>query len=82
MVFNLGYDTNLIWDFLLRTKNLTDIYNQMQLEYVIPRDSLQKPFAYSKKIAAIVHIYYEDQVEKIANYCENFKLDTDFYITT
>lgn len=76
------YDTNLIWDFLLRTKNLTDIYNQMQLEYVIPRDSLQKPFAYSKKIAAIVHIYYEDQVEKIANYCENFKLDTDFYITT
>lgn len=76
------YDVNLIWDYILRTKNLTHIYNQLQLEYVVPRDSVEKPFTYSKKIAVILHIYYDDLVEEIANYCENFIPNTDFYITT
>jgi len=76
------YNTDLIWDYLLRTKNLTDIWNQMQLEYVVPRNSVEKPFEYDKRIAVILHIYYEDLVEHIAELCENFILDTDFYITT
>ncbi len=76
------YDVNLIWDYILRTKNLTHIYNQLQLEYVVPKDSVEKPFTYSKKIAVILHIYYDDLVEEIAGYCENFIPDTDFYITT
>lgn len=77
-----AYDVNLIWDFILRTKNITDIYNQLQLEYVIPKNSLERSFHYDKKIAVILHIYYEDQVEIIADYCKNFVENTDFYITT
>ena len=76
------YDAKLIWDFILRTKNLTDIFNQLQLEYVVSKDSVEKSFIYDKKIAVILHIYYKDQVEIIANYCENFISNTDFYITT
>lgn len=76
------YDENLIWDYLLRTKNLTHIYNQLQLEYVIPRDTLEKEFLYKKKVAVILHIYYKDLVEKIADYCLNFIANTDFFITT
>jgi lipopolysaccharide biosynthesis protein len=77
-----NYDTNLIWDYILRTKNLTDIWNQLQLEYVVSKDSVEKPFTYEKKIAVILHIYYKDQVELIADYCNNFIPNTDFYITT
>jgi rhamnosyltransferase len=76
------YDTNLIWDHILRTKNLTDIWNQLQLEYVVSKNSVEKPFNYDKKIAVILHIYYKDQVELIADYCKNFIPNTDFYITT
>lgn len=79
---NTDYDVNMMWDYLLRTKNLTDIYYQMQLEYVVPKNTVEKPFEYSKKCAVIVHIYYIDLVERIADYCMNFTENTDFYITT
>ena len=76
------YDVNLIWDYILRTKNLTHIYNQLQLEYVIPKHSLEKNYVYNKKIAVILHIYYIDCVEELLKYCLNFPVNTDFYITT
>lgn len=76
------YDVNLIWDYILRAKNLTHIYNQLQLEYVIPKNCIEKPFTYDKKIAVILHIYYTDLVNIIADYCKNFPPNTDFYITT
>lgn len=76
------YDTNLIWDYILRTKNLTHIWSQLQLEYVVPKDSIEKSFTYKEKIAVILHIYYDDLVDEIAGYCENFISSTDFYITT
>ena len=79
---NTDYDTGMIWDYLLRTKNLTHIYNQLQLEYVINKDVVEKPYVYSKRIGVILHIYYDDLVENIANYCKNFPDNTDFYITT
>lgn len=76
------YDENLIWDYILRTKNITDIWNQLQLEYIVSKEIVEKPFTYDKKICVILHIYYKDLVEKMANYCENFSGNTDFYITT
>ncbi len=76
------YDANLIWDFLLRTKNLSHIWNQLQLEYVVPRDSVEKPFTYGGKLAVILHVYYTDLVEKMAEYCSHFPENTDYYITT
>ena len=76
------YDVNLIWDYLLRTKNLTHLYNQLQLQYVLPKDCVERPFKYDKKIAVILHIYYEDLVAKMAEYCQNFPPNTDFFVTT
>lgn len=76
------YDVAMIWDYLLRTKNLTDIYYQLQMEYVVPKDTVEKPFTYGKKCAVILHIYYQDQVERLADYCLNFPENTDFYVTT
>ena len=75
------YDINLIWDYILRTKNLTDIFNQLQLEYVLPLHSLERPYSYKKRIAVILHIYYEDLVDNLVDYCLNFPAETDFYVT-
>jgi rhamnosyltransferase len=77
-----NYDANLIWDYILRTKRLSDIYGQLQLEYVVPKDSVEKIFLYDENIAVILHIYYEDCVEICVAYCENFPEKTDFYVTT
>lgn len=76
------YDVNMIWDFILRTKNLTHIWSQLQLEYVISDKVVEENYSYNKKIAVILHIYYTDLVEKMADYCMNFPTNTDFYITT
>lgn len=78
---NTDYDIDFIWKFLLRTKNLTNIYNEFQLEYVVPRDILTIPYHYDKKIAVILHIYYEDLIENMADYCLNFPANTDFYVS-
>lgn len=77
-----GYDTNLIWDYILRAKNLTHIWQQLQLEYVVSRDCVEHPYTYDKPIAVILHIYYEDQVALLADYCINFPPNTKFFITT
>lgn len=75
------YDVNLIWDYILRTKNLRYIWQQLQLEYVVGKNSLDTPYNYSKPIAVILHIYYEDLVERISDYCENFPDRTKFFVT-
>lgn len=76
------YDVNYIWDYILRAKNLTHIWKQLQLEYVVSKTSIEQPYTYDKQIAVILHIYYTDEVERLANYCENFPQKTKFYITT
>lgn len=75
------YDVNLIWDYILRTKNLTNIWQQLQLEYVVSKHCVEKPYTYDKPIAAIIHIYYGDQVQRIAEYCLNFPSKTRFFVT-
>ena len=76
------YDVNMIWDYILRTKNMTHIYNALQLNYIVPKNYVEKAFSYNKRIAVILHIYYTDLVELMADYCLNFPENTDFYITT
>lgn len=76
------YDVNMIWDYILRTKNMTHIYNALQLNYIVPKNYVEKAFSYNKRIAVILHIYYTDLVERMADYCLNFPENTDFYITT
>ena len=77
-----SYDIDLIWDYLLRTKNLTDLYRQLELHYILSEIDPPDNFLISKTIAVFIHLYYEDQLDKIATYCLNFPENTDFYIST
>ena len=83
------YDVNLIWDNLLRTVNMADIKDRMQLNYVLPQRGIL-PLQFSEtpvekplgRIALLLHIYYEDQIEWCYRYAANMPAEADVYVTT
>lgn len=78
---NLDYDMNLIWSNLLRTCNMYDIKNRMQLNYILPLD-ISKTDIKKKKVALIMHLYFEDLIEHSYEYASNIPDYIDVYITT
>lgn len=78
------YDTDMIWDNILRLENLAIIKKNMQFNFILPKyqcepadDVIQK-----SKIALVMHIYYEDQAEVCLQYARSMPEQTDVYITT
>lgn len=79
---NLNYNTNLIWDNILRTSHQADIKKNMQLNYVLPlRFSSNKDYL-NRNIALIMHLYFEDLLEECLQYAKSITPNTDVYITT
>ncbi|MBP2242348.1 rhamnosyltransferase [Cytobacillus eiseniae] len=78
-----SYNVNLIWDNVLRTNNMADIKNALNLNYVLPT-SINKTIELppSKKIALILHIYFEDLIEYCLNYAKSMPVESDIFITT
>lgn len=77
------YDIRMVWENILRTDNLADIKNSMNLSYVLPRDvrnggTINRKF----KIALIMHIYYEDQISYCYRYALSMPAQSDVIITT
>lgn len=80
---NLDYDLNLVWDNLLRIENMADVKNRMHLNYILPRDYiLTTNNENHKKIALMMHIYFEDLVEYCFEYAKSMPTYADVYITT
>lgn len=79
---NTDYDTNLIWDCVLRKFNMADIKKMMHLNYILPKYSLIDNIKINQKIALIVHIYYEDLIDKTFSYIKNMPKTADLIITT
>lgn len=79
---NLEYDTDLIWDNILRTSNQADIKKNMQANYILPLD-FSKPLSnQDKKVALIMHLYFEDLLGECFNYAKSISAESDVYITT
>lgn len=76
------YDLNLIWDNLLRTANMYDIKQRMQLNYVISTVSMTSQIKTDKKIALFMHIYSIELAEMCKNYAEFMPRYADIYLTT
>lgn len=78
------YDVNLIWDNILRTNNQTDIKNAMNLNYILSTSSSKNENQGSskKKIALVMHIYFEDLIDYCLHYAQAMPPETDVYITT
>ena len=75
------YDVNMIWDNLLRTANLWDMKQRMQLEYVLPDKVVEKKVQPAGTALAI-HLYYEDKIDYCYHYAKSMPDNADIYITT
>lgn len=77
------YDVNLIWDNILRLENQADIKKNMQLNYILDTkhgvdisDVLKK-----KKIALVLHFYFEDLADYCLHYAQSMPKEADIYVT-
>ncbi len=78
------FNTDLIWDNILRLENLAVVKRNMQFNYVLPSNQSKdiSDVLQNKKIALVMHIYYEDQAEMCLKYAKSMPKETDVYITT
>ncbi len=76
------YDTDMIWEALLRLYNQADIKKRMQSNYIL---SSRLPAKSGKmgemRVALVLHIYFEDLAEYCMEYAKNMPENADIYIT-
>lgn len=79
-----NYDTNIIWDNILRLHNYADIKNNLHCNYILPSSHsfLTPEENLNQKIALIIHIYFIDMVDYCFSYAQNIQPNFDVYITT
>lgn len=78
---HLDYDVGLIWANILRTNNQAEIKNSMHLNYILPTE-ISPAIPSSRKIALIIHIYFEDLINYCFNYAQSILPGSDVFITT
>lgn len=76
------YNLNLIWDNLLRTANMYDMKQRMQLNYVISTVARVSQNLTNKKIALFMHIYSMELAEMCKQYAEYMPAYADICLTT
>ncbi len=78
-----GYDTDLIWENILRTANQADIKACLNLNFTVASDhsSDMKAVIDEKKVALIYHFYYEDCLEELLHYASSMPENADIYLT-
>lgn len=80
------YDVNLIWDNILRTCHQADFTKNLHLNYVLSSTLYDKNIIDNilekRKIALVMHLYFEDLVEDSFAYASSMPDQSDVYITT
>ncbi len=79
---NSLYDTELIWENLLRTNHLCDIKNAANLNYILPSKERPSEIPRQQKIALVIHEYFPDLVDYCYEYALSMPAYSDIYITT
>ena len=76
-----NYDIDLIWDSLLRSYNQYDLFNNLNLTYIMPKH-YSKKIKKEIKLAIFYHVYYDEIIEQTIRYLKNVPNEFDVYITT
>jgi rhamnosyltransferase len=79
---HLTYDTDMIWEHILRTANMSDIKNLLHLNYILPKGYIM-PHVKRKalRIALMVHIYYPELINYCLNYAQSMPKGSDLIVT-
>lgn len=76
------FNLNLLWAYLLRTQHQFDLYLNLHLMYVADLRRAARETPPPGRVALMMHLYYEDQLEQALFYAMNMPADADVYITT
>jgi len=81
---NTEYDTDLIWEDILRTASLNNIKDNLHLNYILPKRYVEDETidVSSVKTALFAHLTYEDQIEFCMKYISSTLEIADIYVTT
>ena len=77
------YNMSLIWQNLLRTQNITDIYQSANLNFILSKSHLNKTDIETKqsKVLVVLHIYYVNRLERYDHYITSIPESIDVIIT-
>lgn len=80
------YDVDFIWETILRNCHQYDIVKNLNLTYILPKDQYVKENlaenVKKKKIALVMHLYFEDLLEESYRYVSAMPEQADIYLTT
>lgn len=80
-----GYDTRLIWDYLLKTCHLSDLMSTLSLRAVLPSaevENRQGSPAANHSIAVIAHLFYDDLFDESLSMLAQAPKGVDVFVTT
>ncbi len=75
------YDVGMIYENILRSYNMVDIKNCLNLNWILSKTHSNKKHS-SAKIALIIHIYFDDLIDYCYNYALSMPEYCDLIITT
>lgn len=75
------YDTDLIWENILRCYPMADIKNALQLNYILPTEKKAEATVSSARIALVFHAYFMDLLDSTYHYVNMMPAHADIYIT-
>lgn len=74
------FDTDLIWENLLRTTPMPKLVRNLNLSYILPT-SVDLGEEKEHKVALVAHIYYEDLIDETVRYISSMPEGSDVFIT-
>lgn len=76
------YDIGMIWENIIRTANMDLIKNALNLNYILPLSGDSSEKHSDKKLALVIHAYFEDLIDYCYDYALSMPDCSDIYITT
>lgn len=75
------YNTDIIWENILRTCHMSDLQENLHLTKILPCDRTQQTTC-TLRSAAVIHLFDVKMAEEIRDYCRSLPPETDVYIST
>ena len=75
------YDVSLIYSYLLKHYNLTQLKNSFNWNFVLPWEYSKKQGKTEKKVVVVAHLYYEEMFDYAFSYLERVPEYIDIIIT-
>lgn len=74
------YDTEMIWDNILRVENIADIKKNLQLNYIIDEENISNQILKEHKVAVWLGVAYKTRVPLYLEYLEKIPEEIDIIL--